>query len=242
MKNFTGKIAIFLAAFMVALVGSSLVFAKPAAGGYELFGDAALVSPGLNSPTAAQLRSGPTGAGFGGIDFAVPSGMTFADLQKLSTDYKFTAGTCGLGSPRFQVNVIDPNTNTTKNIFVYIGPPPSYTGCPQNVWQNTGDLAEPGNFVDASQVGGAFYTDYALAQTLYGSYQVTGIQLVIDAGFSQPGGEQTVVVDNVMINNNTYTFETGDSCKKGGWQQFTATPGPFKNQGQCVSYFANGGK
>jgi hypothetical protein len=31
---------------------------------------------------------------------------------------------------------------------------------------------------------------------------------------------------------------TKDDCKDGGWQKFTCSPGPFKNQGQCVSYFA----
>jgi hypothetical protein len=29
-----------------------------------------------------------------------------------------------------------------------------------------------------------------------------------------------------------------DSCKDGGWRKFVSSPGPFQNQGQCVSYFA----
>jgi hypothetical protein len=33
---------------------------------------------------------------------------------------------------------------------------------------------------------------------------------------------------------------TKDDCKGGGWQNFPSPPGPFKNQGQCVSYFAAG--
>jgi hypothetical protein len=32
---------------------------------------------------------------------------------------------------------------------------------------------------------------------------------------------------------------TKNDCKDGGWKNFICTPGPFKNQGQCVSYFAN---
>jgi YVTN family beta-propeller protein len=31
---------------------------------------------------------------------------------------------------------------------------------------------------------------------------------------------------------------TKDGCKDGGWQNYISFPGPFKNQGQCVSYFA----
>ncbi len=29
-----------------------------------------------------------------------------------------------------------------------------------------------------------------------------------------------------------------DDCKDGGWKNFPTAPGPFKNQGDCVSYFA----
>jgi hypothetical protein len=31
---------------------------------------------------------------------------------------------------------------------------------------------------------------------------------------------------------------TKDDCKDGGWLNFIGPPGPFTNQGQCVSYFA----
>jgi hypothetical protein len=96
-------------------------------------------------------------------------------------------------------------------------------------------------FVDTSQLpGGTFYDTWAHAQAAYGTLTITGIQLVTDAGWLF--AEQTVLVDNVMINSMTYTFETKDSCKNGGWQDFTSSPGPFKNQGDCVSFFASGGK
>lgn len=218
---------------LVALVLASLTLVQgttaAAASGYSLFGDAMLVHPGHNSNTAVQLRS--AGAGYGGIDFATPSGMTVSELQNLSTDYMFTAGSCGGGSPRFQINV------GGANIFGYIGPAPSYTGCPTNTWVNSGNVLFP--FVDTSQLpGGTFYDTWAHAQTAYGSMTITGIQLVADAGWMF--GTQTVQVDNVRINSTTYTFETKDSCKKGGWQDFTSSPGPFKNQGDCVRFFANG--
>src|SRR5437764_1071300 len=96
--------------------------ALAAAGGYSLFGDAMLVSPGFNSPTAAQIRSSTTvPPNYGGIDFSIPAGLTVADLNKLSTDYQFTAGTCGGGAPRFSVDVTIPG-GTTKSIWVYLGP------------------------------------------------------------------------------------------------------------------------
>jgi hypothetical protein len=205
-----------------------------AAGGYTLFGDATYIHPGFASPTAVQLRS--VGLGFGGVDFSVPSGLTFAEVQNLATEYQFTTGSCGGGGPRFQINV------DGKNAFVYIGPPPNYTSCPQNAWLNTGNLATPASLVDTSQLpGGAFYDTFAAADLKYGSDLVTGIQLVTDGGWSVVGGTQVVLVDNVMINDATYTFESVQSCKDGGWQQFASSPGPFKNQGDCVSYFATGG-
>ena len=205
-----------------------------AAGGYSLFGDATLVHPGNNSATAVQLRS--AGTSYGGIDFSIPAGTTFADIQNLATDYKFTAGSCGGGAPRFQINI------DGHNAFVYIGPPPNYTNCPQNVWLNTANLATPVSFVDTSKLpGGTFYDAFAAADLKYGTHIVTGIQLVTDGAWAV-GGNQTVLVDNVMINSATYAFESAQSCKDGGWQQFEGPPGPFKNQGDCVSYFASGGK
>ena len=232
MKKTVGKAVGALAATAMGLVvGIGPVIA---AGGFTLFGDAALVHPGNNSPTAAQVRSvGNTG--FGGIDFNIPAGLTLSQIQSLSTDYQFTAGSCGGGAPRFSIN-FGPNMNA----FVYIGPPPNYAGCPQNVWANTGNLATPASFVDTTQLGGTFYDTFAAADLRFGSDVVTGIQLVTDAGWLF--GTQTVLVDNVMINDATFTFESKESCKDGGWRQFTSSPGPFKNQGDCVSYFATGGR
>lgn len=202
-------------AFVTVAVGL-VVGASPAvaAGPYTLFGDASRVHPGNHSHTAIQLRS--AGTGFGGIDFKVPAGMTFGQMQNLSTDYKFTTASCGGGAPRFQINI------EGKNAFVYIGPPPNYTGCPQNVWLNTGNLATPAGFIDTGQLpGGTFYDTFASAQVKYGADVVTGIQLVTDGAWAV--GTQTVLVDNVMINSTTYTFEgrgqgEGDNSDENGDQ------------------------
>ncbi len=230
--------SLVLASFAI-IQGSAAV----AASGYTLYGDAMAVHPGHASDTAIQLRS-DADPGWGGIDFDTTAGMTLNQLQNLSTDYMFTAGSCGGGSPRFQINV------DGHNIFVYIGPPPNYTGCAANVWLTTGDLLESALFVDTSQLPlGTFYDTWASALAKYGTHEVTGIQLVADGSWAVAGGIQTVQVDNVTINTTTYTFEAEvvnpndkEKCKKGGWQDFESSPGPFKNQGDCVSYFATGGK
>ena len=151
--------------------------------------------PGNASNTAIQLSS----VGLltsGGINFdetsVTPPATTLSTLQVLSTDYMFTAGSCGGGSPRFQINV------DGKNIFVYVGPPPNYTGCAAGIWLNTGDLLEAALFVDTSQLpGGTFYDTWASALISTGPNPVTGIQLVADGGWAVTGGTQTVQVDNV---------------------------------------------
>src|SRR6266542_3500528 len=189
--------SLVLASFAI-IQGSAAV----AASGYTLYGDAMAVHPGHASDTAIQLRS-DADPGWGGIDFDTTAGMTLNQLQNLSTDYMFTAGSCGGGSPRFQINV------DGHNIFVYIGPPPNYTGCAANVWLTTGDLLESALFVDTSQLPlGTFYDTWASALAKYGTHEITGIHLV----------------------------------SEGSWQDFESSPGPFKNQGDCVSYFATGGK
>nr|MDQ6943655.1 hypothetical protein [Candidatus Eremiobacteraeota bacterium] len=211
---------------------------KAAAGSYTLFGDAILVHPGHNSPTAAQASYSADGP-YGGVDFAFPAGATYSQLQNLSSDYQFTVGSCGDGAPRFVVTLT--NGTVTGNANFYFGPPPNFTLCPPNVWSNTGNLASTPNTVDDSQLpGGTFYDPYTASQTKFGSYAITDVFVVVD-GFS---AFRTVQWDNVGVtigtDNEIYTFESAASCKDGGWHQFTASPGPFKNQGDCVSYFNNG--
>ena len=52
--------------------------------------------------------------------------------------------------------------------------------------------------------------------------------------------------DRTQVNDTTYGYEpppTKDDCKNGGWADFdgsNGSPGPFKNQGDCVSYFSSG--
>jgi hypothetical protein len=217
--------------------------------GYSLFGDATIVSGG-NPGNAVKLTSNiHSGPGYGGIDFNVPTGMTFADLNSLATDYKFEADdTCGGGSPRFQVNVT--NGTVSGNIFVYIGPPPAYTLCPPNVWTNTGNLLSGVNPIDTSQLPlGTFYDPYTAALLKYGSYTVTGIQLVADGGWFPLflDGEQTVFIDNTNIDGTIWTYDekghpaSKNDCKNGGWMNFVKDDGTaFKNQGDCISYVNNG--
>lgn len=231
----------FTAAAATGMMFINLVTPALAADHETLFGEAMYVEPGNASFRAVETTS-DADPGFGGIDFEIPEGTTFADLDTLSTDYMLTEGACGGGSPRFQVNVID-ELGEERNIFVYLGEQPNYT-CAEDVWLSTGDLLEAGNFVDATQVGGLFYQEYTTAVALFGDLEVTGVQLVTDAGWSQPDGVQTAVFDNTNIDGTVYDYEPSNAelkemCKDGGWMDMADADGnDFRNQGQCVSYFA----
>ncbi len=209
-----------------------------------LFGEAHTVQTGHNSLQSVEMTS-DIDPGYGGIDFTLPDNTTFADITRLSTDYVVTYGGCGGGSPRFHLGLIDPGdkTPTEKTLFVYIGKDPGYT-CTPNHWQTSGDLFETGKFVDATQLGGFFYEPYHMALAEFGTYRVTGIQLVTDAGWMFEN-HQTVRADNIMINEEVFTFEptreeARASCKHGGYAVYSGentTPGPFANQRQCIQYF-----
>ncbi len=219
--------------FAAVLALSAAVPALANAAGYTLFGAATYVSPGDASNRAVQLVGNANTGAYSGVDFGALGG-TINDLNELGTDYDFTSSSCGLGSPRFGISL----AGYTGTIFVYIGPPPSYTGCPTNAWTPSGNLLTPASLVDTSQLpGGTFYDTWAAAQARYSGASVTDVFVVSDNG---PTGSQTVLVDNTDVNGTVYDYEptSKDDCKGNGWQNFTNPPGPFKNQGQCVSYFA----
>ncbi len=235
-------------AFSAATLISSGV--ASAATGYTLFGDAQIVSPGNASPHAVQIRS-DADPGFGGVSYNVPGGTTFADLDSLSTDFKPEADDlCVGGSPRFQIRVAETGPADSDpsgdNIFVYFGPDSASPPCIPGVWQNTTDLLDAAKLVDTSQLGGTFYDPYPNALTNYGGLQVLGVSVVVDSSWAHPDNEQTFLIDNTDVDGKVYNYDQPadkDECKKGGWMNLIDADGnSFKNQGDCVSYVATGGR
>ncbi|MGH6796517.1 MAG: hypothetical protein ACREDD_04230 [Methylocella sp.] len=110
--------------------------------------------------------------------------------------------------------------------------------------------------------------DYQLAATT-GSVMVSisGIPSWLNASFASATLTTTPLTDTFSLTNlgalarGTYTATIAftnttngqgnttrtatlriynkDDCKHGGWEDFISPPGPFRNQGQCVSFFAN---
>jgi len=209
-----------------------------AAADFTLQGTATLESGHVR--LTSNFSDTDTSNDFGAINFTGTGVTTFSSLTTLSADFNVTDDDCGGGSPRFQINV------GGKNVFVYFGPSPNFTGCAKDTWLSTGnviDLTSTAVRFDLSQLfAGTQSSTYAQAVALIGAQTVTGIQLVVDSGWFLADKEQTVLVDNVTINNTTFTFTTQmpgggpadkEDCKNGGWKTFTNPT--FKNQGQCVS-------
>jgi hypothetical protein len=193
---------------------------------------------------------------FGALSFTLPAGTTLSSLTTLSADYNIVEGSCAGGSPRFQLNI------DGKNVFVYLGPTPNFTGCATG-WTSTGNLAtNPDLRVDLSQLGGSQYSTWAQAVSLLGSHVVTGINFAVDGGWALTGKKQVVQVRNVMINTASYlTPETktvssvnaAKLCKAqrsaagtAAFNELWGTNANAKNGfGKCVSTIAhakNGGK
>lgn len=220
----------FLGAFALLLSAHTAFAAAPFTlfgGGSNTAGGVVLVSDMSNTSTTDDSS---------GSNFIIPTNMTFADITELSAQYDIGDDDCGGGSPRYQVNV--DTGSGTKNVMVYFGPTPNFTGCLSGI-QSTGNfIATADARFDLSQVGGPFYGTYQDALNLVGSMKVTGMQLVVDSGWLFPDQEQSIRVGTPVVSFKQPT--ASDQCKNGGWMAFSNPT--FKNQGDCVSSVASKGK
>ena len=186
---------------------------------------------------------------FSGVTLPLPAGLTLAQMTQLSAEFNVTDDDCAAGSPRFAINY-GPN----KNIFVYFGPSPNFTGCTKNTWLSTGNLVgttEAGR-VDTSQVGGSVNSTWAPALALVGSQPITrSASSSTAAGRTFADKEQTVLVRNVKLNNETFLVPATPkppkvnpttACKaqlatlgRTAFNELWAENGTSNGMGKCVS-------
>ena len=149
----------------------------------------------------SDLSDATTANDFSGIRFTAPAGFTFADLKTLGTEFNVTDDDCGGGSPRFELGLAG-----GQNVFVYLGPSPSFTGCAKNTWLASGNLignSDPCRW-DTSQVSsGTQCNTYPGTLALIGSRTIAAIRLVVDSGWFFADKEQTVLVCDIRINSST---------------------------------------
>lgn len=184
--------------------------------------------------------------GFGGVNYTLPVPVNFSDIRTLQTQQTPESDDgCVTGSPRFQLNVdTDGDEEADANVFVYTYYAPD--SCPGDSDDlagtgGNGDIA--GTYDTAQLVPGTQVSTYTATAALFAAnptWKITGIQLVIDSGYSFPDGEQTVtVVPTVEVIFGPPT--TSGACKNGGWRVLTrADNSPFKNQGDCIQYVNTG--
>lgn len=171
-----------------------------------------------------------------GLSFVVPTGMTFADLRTLSTDYDVTDDDCGGGSPRYQIGV--QTDSGVRNIFVYIGPVPNFTGCADGMQTTDNMIGTTDQRFDLSQLGGNPYSTYEQARSLAGNMAIANIQFLVDGGWLFADQEQTVIVQDPTVLFNRPRVQT--QCQNDGWMAFSNPT--FRNQGDCVNFFVSQGR
>ena len=228
----------------IATAVAALAVAAPAmAATPTLFGGATQQNGTIT--LVSNLSDAATTNDFSGINFS--DDIKFEDLKVLAAQFNVTDDGCGGGSPRFQLNV------DGKNVFVYFGPTPNFTGCQLNTWLSTGNLigSTDARF-DLSQLGGPQAATYQQALQLLSGKTVTGVQLVVDSGWFFADKEQTVLVRNVVVNTTIAGSTLGglnpaQACRAQlammGWPAFAALYGTETSNrrnawGKCVSTMA----
>ena len=124
-----------------------------------------------------------------------------------------SASQCQGGSPRF-------NVATTTGFF--------FLGCNNVIPTTNANGTVTYTFTPATIVA-------AGNQVPFPSGTITGISVLIDV-------EGSADLTNITVNGEPQVPSVQvakDQCKDGGWQNFTSPT--FKNQGDCVSFFATGG-
>lgn len=241
---------------LAAVAALALAATAPAlaADGSTTFGGAT-VENGV-ATLVANVGNTSTTDDFSGVTVPVPTGLTFGQITQLSAEYNVTDDDCGAGSPRFQIKV------GGKNVFVYLGPAGTFTGCDKNTWLSTGNLVGTADAcrVDTSQfTGGTQCSTWAAAVALLGSQAVEGVSLVVDSSWNSPtqtnpaftDKEQTVLVRNVKLNDKTFFAPTAPqgpkvnpttACKaqqaslgRAAFNELWATSGTSNGFGKCVS-------
>lgn len=159
-----------------------------------------------SSGAATKVKEGNGGVGalltsddygYGLLSVGIPRGTTLSDLTALTTGYEVTEGTCGGGSPRFQVVVLAPGApkKDAQAFYVYFGTQP-YGGCASQQGLTTEDATQD----DWWLAPGNSYESYSQALTTTGSDQLLSVQVAVDGGWDQsPDTTQQVLIQNLTV-------------------------------------------
>lgn len=262
MNNLIKKIGIGLATSAIAVssfgipafaAGSIVVVTPTSTQGWSTSdtrpgGEVNLVSD-VTAPAgsgALQLITDATATAKAQYMHAAPADTSLASVNELSYYTKQIGAAFAGGDASYQLPVFL-NGTTGFTTFVY---EPYQNGTVQNgVWQSWD--VDAGQFWSSRSVtcsngnvvaGGGGAPFYTLAQIKIMCPEAVVLGFGVNIGSNNPS--YNVETDLVNFNGTTYDFElynapkSKDECKDSGYKGLTDSNNqPFKNQGQCVSYF-----
>ncbi len=209
----------------IALVGATLAFSGPTNGSFETgtYVDNGSGFEPLNAGDTSldgwTVDSGSVdwiGTYWPALDGSMSIDMSGADAGTLSQTFATTIGNTYTVSFYLSGNPAGPPTVKTLDVSATGGTVGSYT------YDTTGN--------DLTRMNWTLETYSFLATSAS-----TTLSFV-----STTAGAYGPAIDNVVV---TETVPVKDDCKNGGWQTMIDNAGnSFKNQGDCVSYFATKGK
>jgi len=234
--------ALLVVATMAVLPGAAVAatISFTGTGGAVPDGNGAGASFDIVIPDSRLIRATGNNVTLTLVDVSTPSSGWFTPFGGL-VDFATTLEHVGQGAPRSAfANVLN-----TNNFICIAGLNGTYTF----------RSGEPTTLRSQCGTGDVFSQPALIAP---GTYRTTAPDDTTDSGLSsawntQPAaGTWRLHISDTNINtdpgqfvmNTTWSWRLdievagAADCKKGGWRSF----GVFKNQGDCVSYFATGGK
>lgn len=171
-----------------------------------------------------------------------------ANVNELSYSTKQNSASFPAGDPSYQF-IVDLNGAAAGGFTTFVYEPYQNGVVVPGTWQSwdvdAGQFWSSRSFTDGTCVvvaggGGAPFYNLATLKTMCPNAVAIGFG--VNIGSNNPS--YNVEADLVNFNGTVYNFEPfqtpsdKDQCKKNGWRSLSDQNGtPFKNQGQCVSYF-----
>jgi hypothetical protein len=140
------------------------------------------------------------------LSYTMPAGVTVADLTGLVADFSWTSGFNHGGGFRWQVET------PSGNIMVDYGDAATtmQTGIDGSGVNMVNSPTAQENRDESNQVGGTMYTPWSYVASTFGGLTVTGVDLVVDAGW---GGDQVLNLTDASVTytggSSTFTMPAG---------------------------------
>lgn len=198
---------------------------------------------------ALQLDTDATNEAKAQLMSPIPAGTPVSAITTLGYWNKTVTGQPGIAAASYQlvVDLDGPGNTTGFTTFVYEPYQSSGSAPAVGAWQywdvDAGLFWSTRSYGSDFAAGAGGPASYSLAYIKEKAPNAVVLGIGVNIGTFNPGW--TVLVDGLEFNDATYDFDprvfSKDDCKSGGWATNFAA-GKFINQGDCVSYFASGGR